>query len=64
MTFAQLPQPNNSRLSLDVAGGEVAAVLKFEGNATKETTLAAVDKLQKALAAGAALVCWAVSFLL
>ncbi|BDA49988.1 hypothetical protein COCOBI_15-1160 [Coccomyxa sp. Obi] len=45
-----LPQPKDSRLSLEVAGGEVAAVLKFEGSATREATLRAVAKLKTAIA--------------
>ncbi|CAL8465489.1 g5025 [Coccomyxa elongata] len=45
-----LPQPKDSRLSLEVAGGEVAAVLKFEGNATREATLQAVAQLKNIIA--------------
>lgn len=48
----QLPQPKDGRLTLEVAGGEVAAVLKFEGSATKEATLRAVDKLKGLIASG------------
>lgn len=39
-------------MSIEVAGGEVAAVLRFEGNATREATLSAVDRLREALSAG------------
>ncbi|KAK9903516.1 hypothetical protein WJX75_007851 [Coccomyxa subellipsoidea] len=43
------PQPKDGRLTLEVAGGEVAAVLKFEGSATRETTLKAVAQLKNVL---------------
>ena len=49
----QLPQPKDGRLTLEVAGGEVAAVLKFEGSATREATLKAVAHLKDALESGA-----------
>lgn len=48
----QVPQPKDGRVSIEVAGGEVAAVLRFEGNATREATLSAVDRLREALSAG------------
>lgn len=51
-TWVQLPQPKDSRLSLEVAGGEVAAVLKFEGSATREATLRAVSNLKTVIASG------------
>ncbi|EIE23057.1 hypothetical protein COCSUDRAFT_53493 [Coccomyxa subellipsoidea C-169] len=44
------PQPKDGRLSLEVAGGEVAAVLRFEGSATREATLRAVAQLKDILA--------------
>ena len=48
----QPPQPKDGRLSLEVAGGEVAAVLRFEGSATREATLRAVAQLKDILASG------------
>jgi hypothetical protein len=48
----QPPQPKDGRLTLEVAGGEVAAVLKFEGSATRETTLKAVAQLKNVLESG------------
>ena len=50
--LAQAPQPRDARLSLDIAGGEVLAVMRFEGSATREATGAAVDRLKEALHAG------------
>ena len=48
----QAPQPLDARLSLEVAGGEILAVMRFEGSATREATEAAVSRLRRALAAG------------
>ena len=50
---AQAPQPLDARLSLDIAGGEILAIMRFEGSATREATGAAVGRLRRALAAGA-----------
>ncbi len=57
-SWVQLPQPKDSRLSLEVAGGEVAAVLKFEGTATREATLQAVAQLKTIIASGAMICNW------
>jgi hypothetical protein len=39
-------------VSIEAAGGELVAVLRFEGSATREATLDAVARLKQALAAG------------
>jgi hypothetical protein len=54
---AQAPQPSDARLSLEAAGGEILAVARFEGSATREATEAAVAKLRRALDAGGGAVC-------
>ena len=48
----QAPQPLDRRLSIEAAGGEIAAVLRFEGSATREATESAVSKLRAALEQG------------
>ena len=52
VTWLQAPQPTDPRLSLEAAGGEIIAVLRFEGSATREATEAAVARLRQALTAG------------
>ena len=48
----QAPQPLDRRLSIAAAGGEIAAVLRFEGSATREATESAVSRLRAALEQG------------
>ena len=48
----QAPQPLDRRLSIEAAGGEIAAVLRFEGSATREATESAVSRLRAALEQG------------
>ena len=48
----QAPQPLDRRLSIEAAGGEIAAVLRFEGSATREATESAVSQLRAALEQG------------
>lgn len=50
------PLPDNPRVTLEAAGGEVVAVLRFEGFITPETASAARDKLIACLQQGALLV--------
>ena len=52
LCWEQAPQPTDRQLSLEAAGGEILAVLRFEGSATREATEAAVAKLRQALSAG------------
>lgn len=44
------PQPLDRRLSIEAAGGEIAAVLRFQGSATREATESAMSTLRAALA--------------
>lgn len=43
------PLPLDPRVSLEAAGGELVAVMRFEGNATPQAALAARAKLIQAL---------------
>lgn len=46
------PAPSNPAVGLDIAGGEIVAVVRFEGNATPEVAAAQRRRLEAALAAG------------
>ena len=49
---APLPAPTTQGVELDAAGGELIAVIRFEGNATKEACERARDQLKKFLEQG------------
>lgn len=46
------PQPNDPSVSIEIAGGEIIASLRFEGNATPELAAALRQRLLAALEAG------------
>ena len=48
---ADLPAPTDPDVALGIAGGEVIAAVRFEGNATQEACEAARQRLLAALAA-------------
>ena len=52
VALQQAPQSLDRRLSIEAAGGEIAAVLRFERSATREATESAVARLRAALEQG------------
>ena len=48
----QPPQPTNARVTLEAAGGEILAAMRFEGSATPAAAEAARTRLIAALTKG------------
>lgn len=49
---SQPPQPTSSDVSVEIAGGELVAAIRFEGVATPEVAAAQKQRLMDALEAG------------